>query len=110
LIDLKTDINYWPNLCDIFKTKNLANYDINNHSHLEIIHNLFDMITADEWDEYAEIAEERNMSYKAINVLRSAAKRAGMSKYMSAKVMVWVLALVDELDEDLPENEDEKPA
>ncbi|MFY0672992.1 MAG: hypothetical protein JXQ87_06285 [Bacteroidia bacterium] len=78
-------------------------YDINNHTHLEIMSNLFDMYSADDWEEYAEEAERRNMNYKAVNVLKSSAKRAGMSKYMSPKLMKWVLALIDQLDEDLPE-------
>ncbi|MGB0432023.1 MAG: hypothetical protein ACPGLV_16230 [Bacteroidia bacterium] len=81
----------------------MPKYDINNHTHLEIISNLFDMNTVDDWEEYADEAEKRNMSYKAVKVLRSAAKRAGMSKYMSAKVMIWVLELADELDEEVKE-------
>lgn len=80
----------------------MAEYDINNHTHLEIISNLFDMNSVDDWEEYADEAEKRDMSYKSVNVLRSAAKRAGMSKYMSPKVMVWALSLADQLDEDPP--------
>lgn len=78
----------------------MPKYDINNHTHLEIMSAEFDMYSHDDWDEYVELAEKRNMHYKSINVLRSAGKKAGLSKYLSPKVINWVLELVDELDED----------
>lgn len=75
-------------------------YDINDPTDLDIIRGQFNMISADEWDEYIEMAEERNMGYKNINILKTAQRKAGIAKYLSPKVLVWILSLVDRLDND----------
>ena len=76
----------------------MPTYDINDPTDLDIIRGQFNMISADEWEEYIEIAEERNIGYKNINILKTALRKAGIAKYLSPKVLVWMLSLVDRLD------------
>lgn len=76
----------------------MPTYDINDPTDLDIIRGQFNMISADEWDEYIELAEERNMGYKNINILKTAQRKAGIAKYLSPKVLVWILSLVDQID------------
>jgi len=83
----------------------MGKYDINDPTDLDIMKGQFDMISHEEWDEYIELAEEENIGYKKINVLRSASRKAGMSKYLSPKVISWVLDIVDQLEEILDEEE-----
>jgi len=78
----------------------MGKYDINDPTDLDIMRGQFDMITHEEWEEYIELAEQRKMSYKNINILRSANRKAGISKYLSPKVINWVLDLVDQLEDD----------
>ncbi|MCB0664796.1 MAG: hypothetical protein KDC80_03195 [Saprospiraceae bacterium] len=78
----------------------MPNYDINDPTDVDIMRANFDMITHREWDHYIARALEKNMSNKNINILQTAARKAGISKYLSPKVIKWVLELVDELDED----------
>ena len=56
------------------------------------------MHTADKWQEYIEIAEARGMGYKNINILKTAQRKAGIAKFLSPKVINWVLSLVEQLD------------
>ena len=76
----------------------MPTYDINDPTDLDIVRGQFNMISADEWDEYIEIAEERNLSYKNINILKTAQRKAGIAKYLSPKVLIWILSLVEQLD------------
>lgn len=76
----------------------MPTYDINDPTDLDIIRGQFNMISADEWDEYIELAEERNLGYKNVNILKTAQRKAGIAKYLSPKVLVWMLSLVDRLD------------
>jgi hypothetical protein len=76
----------------------MPTYDINDPTDLDIIRGQFNMISADEWEEYIEIAEERDIGYKNINILKTAMRKAGIAKYLSPKVLVWMLSLVDRLD------------
>jgi hypothetical protein len=78
----------------------MPTYDINDPTDLDIIRGQFNMISADEWDEYIEIAEEKGMGYKNINILKTAQRKAGIAKYLSPKVLVWILSLVDRIDSD----------
>ncbi|MGB1243106.1 MAG: hypothetical protein ACPG49_11330 [Chitinophagales bacterium] len=84
----------------------MAKYDINDPTDLDIMRAQFDMISHREWEDYIELAEERSIGYKNINILKSASRKAGISKYLSSKVLVWVIDLVDKLDED--ESNDEE--
>ena len=84
----------------------MAKYDINDPTDLDIMRGQFDLISHSEWDEYITLAEEENIGYKKINVLKSASRKAGMSKYLSPKVISWVLDIVDQLEE-LWEEEEE---
>jgi len=83
----------------------MPKYDINDPTDLDIMKAQFDMINREEWEEYIEIAEERKFGYKRIGVLKTAARKAGISKYLSPKVINWVLDIVDELEEGFDEEE-----
>jgi len=72
--------------------------DINDPTDLDILRGQFDMYTADDWQEYIDLAEEKQMHYKTINILKTAQRKAGISKYLSPKVLSWVMSVVDQLD------------
>ncbi len=78
----------------------MPEYDLNDPTDLDIMRGQFDMITHEEWEEYINSAVERNIGYKNVNILKSASKKAGISKYLSPKVINWVLSLVERLDMD----------
>ncbi len=86
----------------------MPTYDFNDPTDLDIMKGLFNMISADEWDEYIAIAEDRNFSYKNINILKTAQRKAGIAKYLSPKVINWVLSLVDQLDTDEEDDYEEE--
>ncbi len=73
-------------------------YDINDPTDLDIMRSNFDIISGKEWDNYILMAEEQSIGYKNINILKSASRKAGISKYLSPKVIVWVLDIVDKLE------------
>jgi len=77
----------------------MAEYDINDPTDLDIMRGQFDRISHDEWDEYIELAEANSIGYKRINVLKSSSRKAGIAKYLSPKVLHWVLSIIDQLDE-----------
>lgn len=83
----------------------MEKYDINDPTDLDIMRAQFDLITHDDWADYIEEAEARKIGYKNINILKSASRKAGISKYLSPKVINWVLDLVDQLDEEEYEEE-----
>lgn len=76
----------------------MPNFDLQDPTDLDIMRGQFDMNTADDWQEYIDIAEARGMGYKNINILKTAQRKAGISKYLSPKVINWVLSLVEQLD------------
>lgn len=76
----------------------MPEYDLNDPTDVDIMKAQFDMISVDEWDEYIELATEDKMSYKNINILKTASRKAGMSKYLSVKVIKWVMSLVEKLE------------
>ena len=78
----------------------MPNYDLNDPTDLDIMRGQFNMYTAEEWQEYIDLAEARNMGYKNIKILNTAQRKAGIAKYLSPKVIHWVLSLVDQLDAD----------
>ena len=78
----------------------MPEYDINDPTDLDIMRSTFNMYTADEWQEYIEEAERRNINYKSIKILKTAQRKAGIAKYLSPKVIQWVLNVVDRLDDD----------
>ncbi len=80
--------------------KAMPTYDINDPTDLDILRGQFNMYTGDDWQEYIDEAEERAIGYKNINILKSAQRKAGIAKYLSPKVLQWVLSLVDQLDSD----------
>jgi len=78
----------------------MAEYDINDPTDLDIMKGSFNMYTADDWEEYIVEAEARNFGYKNVKILKTAQKKAGIAKYLSPKVILWVLNLVERLDDD----------
>jgi len=88
-----------------YKKLFMPNYDLNDPTDLDILRGQFNMISADEWEEYIEVAEERQIGYKNVNILKTAQRKAGIAKYLSPKVINWVLSLVERLD--LEEDEEE---
>lgn len=86
----------------------MPEYDVNDPTDVDIIRAKFNMLTADEFEEYIELAEERKMGYKNINILKTGQRKAGIGKYLSPKVIMWILNLTDKLDyEDDDEFEEE---
>ncbi len=85
----------------------MPEFDLQDPTDLDIMRGQFNMISHEEWDEYIEIAEERSMGYKNIRILNTARKKAGIAKYLSPKVINWILNLVEKIDEDDDEYEDE---
>lgn len=83
----------------------MTEYDINDPTDLDIMRSNFDVISPEDWDEYIELAEDRNMGYKNINILKTAQRKAGVAKFLSPKVIKWILSLVERLDEELEEEE-----
>jgi len=75
-------------------------YDINDPTDLDIMRSNFDIISGNEWDSYIEQAEEQKIGYKKVSVLKTARRKAGISKYLSPKVIAWVLDIVEKLDAD----------
>jgi len=87
----------------------MSKLDINDPTDLDILKGQFDMVSREEWEEYVEQAESLNYNYKNVNILKTAARKAGISKYLSPKVISWVMSLVDQLDgEDDDDYEDEE--
>lgn len=78
----------------------MPTYDLNDPTDLDIMRGQFNMYTADDWEEYIELAEERGIGYKNINMLKTAQRKAGIAKYLSPKVINWILSIVDRLDSD----------
>ncbi len=60
----------------------------------------FNMHNAEDWQEYIDLAEAKGMTYKNINILKTAQRKAGIAKYLSPKVINWILSLVEQLDAD----------
>ena len=86
----------------------MAKYDLQDPTDLDIMRGQFNMYTADDWEEYIEQAEEQKIGYKNINILKTAQRKAGIAKYLSPKVIDWVLRLVDQIDAaDLYDDEEE---
>lgn len=78
----------------------MATYDLNDPTDLDIMRGQFNMYSADDWQEYIDEAESRQLGYKNINILKTAQRKAGIAKFLSPKVILWVLSLVDQLDYD----------
>ena len=85
----------------------MSKYDLNDPTDVDIMKAQFDMYTAEEWEEFIALAEEDKMGYKNINILKTASRKAGMSKYLSVKVINWVMSLVDKLEYEDDEYDDD---
>lgn len=78
----------------------MPEYDLQDPTDLDIMKGEFNMYNAEEWQEYIELAEARGMGYKNINILKTAQRKAGIAKYLSPKVLNWILSVVEQLDAD----------
>jgi hypothetical protein len=58
----------------------------------------FDSYSSGDWDQYIQQATDKGMGYKNLNALNTAQKKTGLSKFLSPKMIQWVLNLVEELD------------
>lgn len=76
----------------------MPDFDLQDPTDLDIMRGQFDMNTVEDWQEYIELAEERDMGYKNINILKTAQRKAGIGKFLSPKVINWILNLVEQLD------------
>jgi len=88
----------------------MPKYDLQDPTDLDIMRAQFDMLSHEDFEEYIELAEANNFHYKQINVLKSSSRKAGIAKYLSPKVINWVLDIIeklDEIDEDYEEEESE---
>ena len=83
----------------------MPKYDFNDPTDLDIMRGQFNMISAEEWDEYIEVAEANNIGSKKINVLKSSSRKVGIAKYLSPKVISWVLDIVEQIEEIMDEEE-----
>jgi exodeoxyribonuclease V alpha subunit len=83
----------------------MANYDLQDPYDLATMNALFDNFSREDWEKYIELAIEKQIGFKNINVLKSAEKKTGMSKYMNAKIIKWVLNLIDDLDTKVEDDE-----
>lgn len=78
----------------------MPEYNLQDPTDLDIMRGRFNMYNAEEWQEYIDEAEIRGMGYKNINILKTAQRKAGIAKYLSPKVIKWILSLVEQLDFD----------
>lgn len=78
----------------------MPEYDLNDPTDVDIMRGQFNMYSPEDWEEYIAIAEERKIGYKNVNILNTALRKAGIAKYLSPKVLKWVLSLVEKLDFD----------
>jgi len=76
----------------------MSEYDLNDPTDVDILRGQFNMYSADDWQEYIEVAEERNLGYKNLNILKTAQRKAGLAKFLSPKVLVWIMSLTESLD------------
>ena len=65
----------------------MPTYDLQDPTDVDILRANFDIISRSEWDEYIALAEQRNIGYKNINILKTAERKAGISKFLSPKVI-----------------------
>jgi len=78
----------------------LPKYDLQDPTDLDIMRGQFDMYSSEDWQEFIELAEERNVGYKNVKILKTAQRKAGISKYLSPKVIQWDLKVVENLEEE----------
>ena len=76
----------------------MATYDLQDPTDLDIMRGQFDMYSSEDWQSYIDLAEQTGMNYKSINILKTAQRKAGIGKFLSPKVINWILSLVEQLD------------
>ncbi len=85
----------------------MPEYDLQDPTDQDIMRGQFNMYTPEDWQEYIDEAEARSIGYKNIKILKTAQKKAGIAKFLSIKVINWVLSLVERLDEEEDNGEEE---
>jgi len=85
----------------------MPEYDLQDPTDQDIMRGQFNMYSPEDWQEYIDEAEARSIGYKNIKILKTAQKKAGIAKYLSIKVINWVLSLVERLDEEEGIDEEE---
>ena len=78
----------------------MTEYDLSDPYDIDLMRFRFDEISEEEWDEYIEKATAKKMGYKNINALKSALKKARVSKFFNDKMIRWALSLVEQLEEE----------
>jgi hypothetical protein len=78
----------------------MPTYDLQDPTDLDIMRGTFDSYSSGDWEKYIELATDKGMGYKNLNALNTAQKKTGLSKFLSPKMIQWVLNLVEELDAD----------
>jgi len=68
----------------------MSKYDLNDPTDVDIMKAQFDMYTAEEWEEFIELAEEDKMGYKNINILKTAMKTTNMKTMRSRDNFNWL--------------------
>jgi len=84
----------------------LPKYDLQDPTDLDIMRSEFNMYTHEEWQEYIEVASYKKMGYKNVNILKTAQRKAGVAKFLSPKVINWILSLVEQIDQFAEEEEE----
>ncbi len=77
----------------------MAYYDINDPYDIATMNAKFDGYSEDDWENYIELAEQKNFDFRSVGQLKTALKKARLSKYLSPKQIVVALSIVDKLDE-----------
>jgi len=85
----------------------MPEYDLQDPTDQDIMRGQFNMYSPEDWQEYIDEAEARSIGYKNIKILKTAQKKAGIAKFLSIKVINWVLSLVERLDEEEGIDEEE---
>jgi hypothetical protein len=76
----------------------MPTYDLQDPTDIDIMRGTFDSYSSSDWDQYIQQATDKGMGYKNLNALNTAQKKTGLSKFLSPKMIQWVLNLVEELD------------
>ena len=86
----------------------MPEFDLQDPTDVDIMRGQFNMVTHEEWEEYIETAKSNNMGYKNINILTTAQRKCGIAKYLSPKVLNWILNLIEKIEESWDDEEYEE--
>ncbi|MGO8055538.1 hypothetical protein, partial [Rhizobium leguminosarum] len=83
----------------------MAKYDITDGDDQKLMKAEFDGYSEEEWDKYIDVAKEKKLDFKSIGYLKTARKKARLSKYMELWLIEKTLALVQRIDEMMKDDE-----